>query len=112
MGSVEWQDFNNWLRQQMVDVMIVENYRVRPVPMTRGHANTWSECREAQQIGACHYHCTLHAMEFIKQDPSIKPVGYGFAGLKYVAGKRGTHMQDAVAHGTYWWMEKGRHRVS
>lgn len=28
----------------------------------------------------------------------LKPVGYGFANMKYVKGKKGMHWQDALAH--------------
>ena len=87
------------------DAMIVENYRIRPVPLTRGHANTWNECWQARVIGMVQILCYDHDIEFVTQEPHILEVGYGYAGLPYNKNKKGTgtHMQDAVAHGTYWW---------
>jgi len=40
--------------------------------------------------------------KFVLQEPAIKPMGFGWAGLKYVPGKKGTHSQDAVAHAVYY----------
>jgi hypothetical protein len=48
----------------------------------------------------------------VKQQPSIKPVGYAFAGMKYLAGKQGTHWQDALAHAVYYAVKQlGAHPV-
>lgn len=102
-----WLDENNTL-----DVLIVENYRIRPEPMTKGRANVWSESHESQIIGGARMAASLFGFEIVIQEPDRKPAGYGYAGLQYVAGKKGTHMQDAVAHGAYWWMEVGRKRES
>lgn len=32
----------------------------------------------------------------------LKPVGYGYANMKYVPGKKGMHWQDALSHATYF----------
>ncbi len=107
MGELDKKELPTWLWTKCEDLelktVIIENYRVRPTGMSKGHANTWSECWEAQVIGMCKMLCLIYSKECVIQDPSIKPVGYGYAGLKYVAGKKGTHMLDAVAHGSYWW---------
>lgn len=95
-----------------IDVLVIENWRNRPVGMTKGHAGTWSENTESQIIGACRFACWEYKIEFVTQDSSIKPVGYGYAGMKYVKNKKGMHKEDAIAHGYYWWMEVGRHRES
>jgi hypothetical protein len=44
----------------------------------------------------------LYGVDLVMQSPAIKPTGYGFANLKYVRGKQGVHIQDAVAHGMYY----------
>ncbi len=117
MGEIPWGDDGDvildWIEEQPeVDVWIVENYRVRPTTMRQGHANTWSESHESQIIGAVRSHARRTSAEFVTQEPSLKPVGYGMAGLKYVPHKKRAHIQDAVAHGVYWWMTKGRLRES
>lgn len=97
-----------WLQvRKNLDYLIVEGYRNRPVGMTRGHANTWSTNLESQIIGLCKGFCLVNEINFIEQDASIKPVGYGMAGLKYVKGKKGQHKQDALAHASYWYRTKG-----
>lgn len=107
------ETFYSWLQaRQNIDVLIVEGYRNRPTPMTKGHANTWSVNLESQIVGYCKGWCRANGVEYVEQMPDIKPVGYGMAGLKYVPGKRGTHMQDALAHGAYWWRNKGCKRVA
>ncbi len=78
--------------------------------MTQGHANTWSENLESQILGFCRYFCMDKGIEMILQGADTKPVGYGMAGLKYVKGKGGMHMNDAIAHGSYWWHTKGMKR--
>lgn len=106
-------DLDAWLQaRRNIDVLIVEGYRNRPVAMTRGHANTWSENLESQIVGYCKAWCRALGVEYVEQQASIKPIGYGMAGLKYVPGKKGTHMQDALAHGAYWWRTKGFQRVA
>lgn len=109
----DWEALMDWLyvRQiNKIDVLVVENYRNRPVAMTQGHANTWSENLESQIIGFCRCYCMEWGIEMILQDASIKPVGYGYAGLKYVKGKAGQHMNDALAHASYWYMNEGSKR--
>lgn len=107
----DWNALHDWLvRRHHLDVLVVENYRNRPVPMTQGHANTWSENLESQILGYCRCFCMQWGIEIVVQDSSIKPVGYGYAGLKYVPGKSGTHKQDAIAHASYFWMLDGSKR--
>lgn len=97
-----------WLQaRRNIDVLIVEGYRNRPVAMTKGHANTWSVNLESQIVGYCKAWCKATGIEFVEQDSSIKPVGYANAGLKYTPGRKGTHMQDALAHGAYFWRNTG-----
>lgn len=111
VGVDRWDDLYDWIiSHPSVKVIVCEGYRNRPVAMTQGHANTWSENLESQIIGFLRCYCRISRIELILQDPSIKPVGYGMAGLKYVKGKGGQHMQDALAHGAYWWRNHGSKR--
>lgn len=36
----------------------------------------------------------------------LKPVGYGYANMKYTPGKKGMHWQDALAHAVYFAVNK------
>lgn len=96
-----------WMRGRdpSLSAIICEDWRTRPKEESR-HAGTWSEQIEARIIGIVMHEAWLRDIEFVLQQPSIKPIGYGNAGLKYIPGKKGTHMQDAVAHGSYWWINK------
>lgn len=88
----------------------IENYRLNPRGARYGHTPTGSTVTAVRAIGAIELAGRIHGVRnIVFQEKDIKPVGYGMAGLTYVKGKKGTHMQDAIAHGTYWWMQKGRH---
>lgn len=118
MGEIPWGEDGIpvcvWLAaHDDLDVLIVENYRNLPDEKHgKRFINTYSENHESQIIGMCRMFCSLAFVELVIQETSIKPAGYGFAGLKYVKGAKKKHMQDAVAHGAYWWMMTGRKRVS
>lgn len=101
-----------WLLQHRdLDVLIVENYRILPEEWEgKRRANTWSENHESQIIGMVRLICREYGVTLVIQEPSIKPSGYGYCGMKYVKGKKGMHKEDALAHGMYWYMEKGRKR--
>lgn len=97
------------------DVCGYENYRIQPKNSSaQGHTPFWSTPVALKVIGAIE----LASMEtnidraIVSQWSDIKPSGYGFAGMKYVKGKKGMHKQDAIAHGSYWWMMTGRHLES
>lgn len=116
MGTIPWghnaQGVYNWLDFNYdLDVLIVENYRILPEEFEgKRRANTWSESHESQIIGMARYACFHYDIELVIQEPSIKPAGYGYCGMKYVKGKKGMHKEDALAHGMFWYMEKGRKR--
>jgi hypothetical protein len=118
MGEIPWGTdagpVIGWLEVHAheLDVLIVENYRNLPDEWKgKEHANTWSENHESQIIGMCRLFCVMYGIELVIQEPSIKPSGYGFAGLPpYKKGKKKMHRQDALAHGAYWWMMVGRKR--
>lgn len=117
IGEIPWGinglALYKWLQKNDdLEVIIVENYRVMPENFKgKEKANIWSTSHESQQIGMVRYHCFLRQLEFVIQETSIKPAGYGFCGMKYVKGKKGAHKEDALAHGMYWWMQVGSKRV-
>ena len=84
------------------DVVIYEAWLTRPKHLQRG-AFDWDPMITPQVIGSLMTLCkTLEKQTVVKQQPSVKPVGYAFAGMKYVQGKQGTHWQDALAHAVYY----------
>ena len=83
------------------DVVICENFLVRPNRARTG-AFDWNSMEPVRVIGLIQAVAELEDRKFVLQEPAIKPMGFGWAGLKYVPGKKGTHSQDAVAHLTYY----------
>lgn len=118
MGELPWGVDGlavwTWIEEHKeLDVMGAENYRILPEKwQDKRYANVWSENHESQIIGGVRMAGHAYGFEVVVQEPAIKPAGYAFAGLTYVKGKKKMHMQDAVAHGAYWWMMTGRKRDS
>lgn len=91
-----------WINERSPDAIVMENYRVRPKKLTKGWDHKWTSPVALKIIGALEMKAAQLDIPILTQEPAIKPVGYGWAGMKYVAGKKGTHVQDAIAHGVYW----------
>ena len=86
---------------QLVDVVVMENFLVRPNKAKRG-AFDWSDMVAPRVIGAVTSLAAQFDTKLVIQEPSIKPVGYGYSNLNYVKGKQGQHVSDAVAHAVYY----------
>lgn len=89
------------------DVVVCEEFLVRPAKARKG-AFDWQDMVAPRVIGAATTLAKKYEKIFVTQSPSVKPIGYGFANLKYVKGKKGVHIQDAVAHGMYWAVKSGK----
>jgi len=88
------------------DLVVYEAWLTRPKHLQRG-AFDWDPMITPQVIGSLLTLCkALERPEPVKQQPSIKPVGYAFAGMKYVPGKQGMHWQDALAHAVFYAVKK------
>lgn len=85
---------------QEADAIVIETFEVRPKHARAGTFD-WDPMVTPQVIGAAKLLSRQLGKPIFEQNPSIKPVGYGFAGLKYVPGKKGMHAQDAIAHAFY-----------
>lgn len=83
------------------DVVVIENFRVRP-GHARGGSFDWKTMDTSEIIGAIKRIARKLEKQVVLQEPAIKPAGYGFSGMKYRAGKKGTHWQDALAHAVYY----------
>lgn len=77
------------------DVIICEDWKTRPKEAQEGAFN-YSSMSTPRVIGAVQV--LAEGKRFVLQQASIKPVGYGYANMKYVKGKQGMHVEDAIAH--------------
>lgn len=85
----------------MADLIVVEDFLVRPEYARRG-AFDYDGMVAPQVIGSLGTILAQKSKKMHKQPASIKPVGYGFLGKKYVKGKKGMHKWDALAHAAYY----------
>lgn len=94
---------------EKADVVVYESWRTRPGKAQSGAFN-WGTMPAPEAIGAVKTLRQLFCPDatLVVQEPAIKPAGYGFANLKYVKGKDGMHVQDAVAHAVYYAVRKLR----
>ena len=86
---------------RQADIVVCEDFKLRPDKARRGVFD-YSSMIAPQIIGKVELLCEMVGTILEKQQPSVKPVAYGFAGLKYTAGKKGTHWQDAYCHAVYY----------
>ncbi|MET0785591.1 MAG: hypothetical protein ABWY25_02665 [Paenisporosarcina sp.] len=84
------------------DIIVYEGWWTRPSYAKVGRFD-FDTMITPQVIGSLLTICkTLEKKEPVKQQPAVKPVGYGMTGMKYVKGKAGTHWQDAMAHAVFY----------
>ena len=86
---------------EQVDIVVCEDFKLRPDKARRGVFD-YSSMIAPQVIGKIELLCDITGTTLAKQQPSVKPVAYGFSGLKYVPGKKGAHWQDAYSHAVYY----------
>ncbi len=101
-GRVDKDDVWEWIEDTGPDLYVVENYRIRPAAIQGNYSHQWSSGETLRIIGAIDSRARRIGSPVVLQEPAIKPVGYGLAGIKYKAGKKGTHEFDAIAHGVYY----------
>lgn len=94
--AVEYLD---WLKQ--ADVVVLENFLVRPRNARAGSFD-WNDMVAPRVIGAVTAHLAALQKKPVLQEPAIKPAGYGFSNQRYVKGKKGQHIPDALAHACYY----------
>jgi len=91
----------DWILAKSPNLWIVEDYKVDPRLARRGRLDQ-NQNRTSKQIGAIELRARQTGSSIHLQSRTVKPVGYGFAGMKYTRGASGTHMQDALAHMAYY----------
>lgn len=90
---------------KQADIVVCEDFKLRPDKARRGVFD-YSTMIAPQVIGKIELLCDMTKTTLAKQQPAVKPVAFGFAGLKYTPGKKGTHWQDAFAHAVYYAVTK------
>ena len=84
------------------DVIVYEAWLTRPKHLQRG-AFDWNPMIAPQVIGSLLTLCkVLEKQQVVKQQPSIKPVGFAFAGMKYESKTHQAHWKDALAHAMFY----------
>lgn len=115
--TIPGSDTASWIKTEMsspsatlnVTQIVIENYIQRPfkkeVTFKNGFKKEiefdqalWINQETAKVIGLFHALGLSLGVPVYEQEPSDKPAGYTLAGLKYEKGKKGTHIQDAMAH--------------
>lgn len=96
MTAIEY----NWLLVK-ADYIICEDFKVRPMKARKGNFD-WSDMETPRVLGSIRTLSKLLGKDVVLQQPTIKPMGYGFAHLHYIAGKKGLHIEDAAAHAMYF----------
>jgi hypothetical protein len=91
---------------EQADFIVAEDWRTRPGKAMTGGFNQ-DRMVAPRVIGASRTLAGLLQKPFSLQPASIKPVGYGWSNQKYQKGKKGMHIQDAVAHAVYFGVQNG-----
>lgn len=94
----------NYLAEYDPDVVICEDFTLKPWKAKDMAFNTMDTVR---LIGAIQYWCWLNAKQFVLQDPSIKPIGYRWAGIPAAKSHANSHERDAYVHGVYYLQKLG-----
>lgn len=106
VGEVSFDQYHSWLEELHPDLFVIEDYKIRPASLEKGWSHQWNDGQALQIIGAIEYHSYRRGIQVVRQQPSIKPLGYAHAGLTYRKDRKGTHINDAVAHGFYFWRKE------
>jgi len=108
-GVMERPFFYRWLVSNDfpsdIDLFLVEDFKTRPNEAKRGVFD-WNQMIAPKVIGALELVSVWREIPLILQQPSIKPVGYGYLGKTYKKGAGNVHHWDAVAHAMYYLVTK------
>lgn len=99
------------------DAIACENFIQRPYRAELRSGKTTNALKFDQDLWVIQYTAklvgvftalaTILDIPYVEQEPSIKPVGYGILGNRYVPGKPGTHILDAMAHAAFYCHRRG-----
>ena len=102
MGEWDVDDYLNHVAEATYGLWVIEDYIIRPKSVQHGYEHQWNKGTALRLIGAVELRARqLHAV-VVKQQPSIKPIAAAKSGVPYTPKKRGTHMFDAILHGSHY----------
>lgn len=108
IGQVKADQFHYWLTnlEPDVDVLVIEDYKIRPEQLVGKYNHAWSSGQTLQFIGALKFWAHQNGIKVEMQQPSIKPIAAGWTGLPYQKGKKDMHQVDATLHAAYYLVNK------
>lgn len=86
------------------ELIIMEDYRLYP---WKSKEQSWSPFETVRVIGAVEYYAYLHKCQMVLQEPSIKSIGYKWAGLVKPKNHALSHETDAYVHGVFYLQKQG-----
>lgn len=81
------------------DIVVIEFFKIRP---DKKDDFVYKDLHAPEAIGKVKMLCEKYKKQIEMQGSDRKPMGFAWAGLRYVKGKKRTHMQDGLAHAVYW----------
>ena len=107
MTPLDWGESTDESLQDLVphiqrsSIVVIEGFWVNPGKARRGNFD-YDKMIAPQVIGALQMKGRELGKVVHIQPSAIKPVGYGYAAMKYVKGKKGMHKEDALCHAVYY----------
>jgi hypothetical protein len=89
------------------DIIVYEGWKTFDTHARTGRLSYQTVPAE-QVIGAMRtlLRLRIHQPIVWESQPSLKKVGYAWAGMKYISGSQGQHWKDALAHAVYYAVSK------
>jgi hypothetical protein len=103
--TIQYDEEQLWYYLESIrhaDVFIIEEFRIRP---DKAQSFIFSEMQTIQIIGALKYKAHELSAEVVMQSPTIKSIGYKWAGLEPPKTHALSHSTDAYAHLSYFWVK-------
>src|SRR5690606_24426510 len=81
------------------DIIVIEFFKIRP---DKKDDFVYKDLHAPEAIGKVKMLCEKYKKQIEMQGADRKPMGFAWAGMRYVKGKKGTHQQDGLAHAVYF----------
>src|SRR4051812_23211924 len=92
-GQLKKDELFDFLQDLHPTIIVVENFKIRP-----GHNFNWNGMEVIRVIGAIEYRAHELGARLVFQEPSVKSVGYKWAGMPTPKSHSQSHQTDAWAH--------------
>jgi hypothetical protein len=96
----ELWDFLDTIKE--AHTFIIEGFRIRP---DKAQSFIYSDLQVLQVLGSIRYCAHRINAEVVIQSPTVKSIGYKWAGLQPPKNHDISHSTDAYAHLSYWWVK-------